>query len=1136
MKAFNVLDRNLPLFGNKSISASAGTGKTFAIEHLALRFLIEKDLLLDRPYTLDELLIVTFTRAAAKELKIRCFRAIKEALFLVKAWLNDEDLNTSLDFLKQYKEEGKESLRQIKHYLEIAIQSKSEAAIYTIHGFCAKMLQEHAFDANIDNKGVIFDNFDRLGLDRLFNDFIYLNLNEKNISASQLNKLLTQREAREHLKNEILKLSDMPYEIAKNPPFFEYLQNFKNIRKNFLSRYKATKENVISDLKVFFIEPSRKHDKRSLIYFSELLSHLFDETKEDSELFDQFIAESDSFEDFSTYAKKAQAHSIKKKPLFYPDLYEELNETLSKIILEASQKERILLNLAFSFKSLLRKKTEGSEYFIPDALIEKMSLVAENPSFQETLRERFKSVIIDEFQDTDPRQWDLFKKLFISPGQKCPNLILVGDPKQSIYLFRSADIYTYLDAIGHIEKKHHYSLNCNYRSNKELVGAINRVFKEDYAPDFFKLPRKESSFPYESNQADETRKIKPYQDDLKAFHICLAEVKKEDLPSLRHSKDNFFEEKYFFPFLASEIIRLHTQSLVPFKDMAILVHSHTQADTISSFLKERNIPCKIPKPKSQIDETLLEDLRSILEALHELKNESLVKSALTTKLLGFEAKDLKKMEDLLFQEDVYVYLASLKKSLLEDELGIFFEKLFNFSIEGTPSPKDRLSKQVDGDTYFIHFQGLIEILLEEARKSRLTSYDLISLLKDPFFFADPELEKELQAYFEEGKDSVIIETIHSSKGLEYEIVFAAGLYRSSNRKEAIFPSYSEENGFTLKVRNQEDPSYLSYLNELEAEKTRQFYVALTRARERVYLPFPIYEKTNGDTPLDLWQRALKNGSLSGQEEISPLMNFLEASKNEISFQYLEKEPVMVSFEKPELKPLIFTEASLYPFKRKSTHSFTSISKALHDLKEPNFESLNPIEKPLLPAGIETGILLHNILENVEAFNCRNLKEIIEKRSKGTSLYEYREEIERILESSFQAKLKNFTLQDIDLKKSIREMDFLHPTHRSSQEEEYLQGAIDLIFYHEEKYYILDWKTNWLGNKKEDYEKESLIAEIEKNRYDLQAKIYMEALRKYLAIYEKKPFHEIFGGCFYLFLRGTVFGPDSGVYFIPFKES
>ena len=226
MKAFNVLDRNLPLFGNKSISASAGTGKTFAIEHLSLRFLIEKDLKLDRPYTLDELLIVTFTRAAAKELKIRCFRAIKEALFLVKAWLNDEDLNTPLDFLKQYKEEGKERLRQIKHYLEIAIQSKSEAAIYTIHGFCAKMLQEHAFDANIDNKGVIFDNFDRIGLDRLFNDFIYLNLNEKNISASQLNKLLTQREAREHLKNEILNYLKEPLSLYYHQLKNNRLQEF----------------------------------------------------------------------------------------------------------------------------------------------------------------------------------------------------------------------------------------------------------------------------------------------------------------------------------------------------------------------------------------------------------------------------------------------------------------------------------------------------------------------------------------------------------------------------------------------------------------------------------------------------------------------------------------------------------------------------------------------------------------------------------------------------------------------------------------------------------------------------------------------------------------------------------------------
>src|SRR5690606_15460837 len=112
------------------------------------------------------------------------------------------------------------------------------------------------------------------------------------------------------------------------------------------------------------------------------------------------------------------------------------------------------------------------------------------PKFKAKVRQKYQAAIIDEFQDTDKVQWDIFQKLFIEEPLQA--LYLVGDPKQSIYRFRKADIYTYLAARVTLGEENAYVLDTNYRSSKSLVSALNALFERP----FLYLPKLKEILPF----------------------------------------------------------------------------------------------------------------------------------------------------------------------------------------------------------------------------------------------------------------------------------------------------------------------------------------------------------------------------------------------------------------------------------------------------------------------------------------------------------------------------------------------------------------------------------------------------------------------------------------------------------------
>jgi exodeoxyribonuclease V beta subunit len=223
----------------------------------------------------------------------------------------------------------------------------------------------------------------------------------------------------------------------------------------------------------------------------------------------------------------------------------------------------------------------------------------------------------------------------------------------------------------------------------------------------------------------------------------------------------------------------------------------------------------------------------------------------------------------------------------------------------------------------------------------------------------------------------------------------------------------------------------------------------------------------------------------------------------------------------------------------SMYSYSSLIKSLKqekkvdvvDFKPPHDWNV-PLKNPhTLPSGAEIGTLLHKILElaPLGKLDSKEIKKIITLEVSGNEWEPWREVIENMilnaLTCTFPIEETPFSLSDIDPRKVYREMEFLFPWSEDLKIEGcqisggFLKGFIDLVFEHRGKYYILDWKSNWLGPSPEFYSRNYLEKAIHSHHYFLQAAIYQKALKQYLQMVESSLFDNIFGGVIYLFLRG-----------------
>ncbi|MES2345261.1 MAG: UvrD-helicase domain-containing protein, partial [Chlamydiota bacterium] len=947
---------------------------------------------------------------------------------------------TDFDYLKKQLEIGpKRAIFCLKNALAFA----DEMQVFTIHGFCYRMLSEHVFEAEESMELGCPDSSDHKGALRgVVEDFFRTNLHPQQYSTTQLYHLLKKSGHKfSKLISTIMTLLEKNAEIEEFDCFNTLFEKFQN---KLLELPHIEKEKFLEDfqkLKICYKQMTNASFETQAL----LLSAILENKRCSSCEFDLLLKEKELFlEKVRTDNLKVRAKSLE---LHYKGLFEWMRDEILPFINEGKDPALLGMRIARSCQMIWNEKKGKT---LPDELLQKMSNCLDNPLFIERVQKKYLSAIIDEFQDTDPLQWDILERLFL---KKIKAFYLVGDPKQSIYAFRSADVKTYKKAKLKIDVKNLAFLDTNYRSDPALVHALNELFL--FSPAWLDCLDMMRVF------AGKKETVPLLDFDRGRVHFFIAESVKGRSKSWPTTQ---MEEDLFFPFITQEI-----QSLKGSPSCAVLVKDRFQAKRMQEFLEKWNIRAIVKRSQSLVDSESYIALRDLLFAVRDPRDFSLIRRALAGPLFGWTAEEVKEaLHDPRF-EKIKTLFHQWHHLLITDGFGKMMGSFFS---------ECSLEKSWSGA-----FRQWVELLLTEPQ--------------DPFCFLE-EMEREnideeerlkLREEDEEGK--VLIMTTHVSKGLEFDFVFALGIASRHEQKE----EYVKINNKLVKF-NAEDRACQEVLKEQSEEKLRQFYVALTRAKQRVYVALARdIEGSPANAPCELFCENL------GPDMFQALNTLKQTA--DISYSKLEESNFMLTMQEAiEAEPLPPLPEGRVPGTPFFLSSFSSLAK------KKSQESVE-VKEGDLPPGAETGHLLHKIIERVFS-SSQDLMEVIQEEIDSTPLVGWEDKILEMISPLLDHPLqiedgKYIVLKNIPKECIFQEMEFLFP-----REGNRIKGFIDLTFIHEGKYYFIDWKSNLLP----DYSTASLEKVMHACDYFLQASIYAEALKRYFENFSLEC-----GGAFYIFLRG-----------------
>lgn len=983
MKEFDCLALETPLVGRIFVEASAGTGKTFAIEHVVARLILQK-------FPIDKILITTFTNAGVRDLKTRIYQNLQNLL----------ESDSPPPYLAAFQERG------AKLSLKNALRLIDEAQIYTIHSFCHRMLSEFSFEANID-VGLIDPEkgFRKETLEIAALDVLRMIINSDEFSPSQLSRLMApfQRETKNFVKK-------MVGFLSSNPEIPEY-SDYKTLETQFKHIASSSKNDIKEELLAIAPFYNKTCSRGGAL-------HLFVEEQIDAlskKEFDKMILSSPSIFELFGEDNRKKSSSVETHPII---------NALFPIVHEASDPFILFCRVAKRVQKLLETRNEG-----PNILLETMANALSRAPFKQKVSGKFRALIIDEFQDTDPLQWSIFSAL--SPEL----LLVVGDPKQSIYAFRGADLQTFLKAKKEFSSL--YRLSSNYRSDPSLIASLNKLFQID---SLFTLSEKGLDFSYEPLLAKKVPSGKLSED---SFQFVIS---------------NSEEEETSFSYIASEIIRLKGDL-----SFAVLVKDRYEAFRLTAYLQNLGLLVLTTATANITEGSAFKFLLLASKIIKSPKNMSLAKELLSHPFIGWP-------------------LEKLKLGLEDNDFGDALTKFIEFSEitrdKGLASFLTQLLKltNIESREDYADLMQITSLILESNPESLHKYLEKLSLL-------DPDDHPYLKRKPLIDTSKIHIMTSHMSKGLEFDVVFALG---TSIRQK---------------------PSPLKAVLDQDLEKLRLFYVAATRAKEKLYLFIKVTKEAlaqGSRAPIELLLAKLKaplvpydalpNLTLEEIKEVLTLNQFPFLQLD--SPLLVEKIISTISLQEP---PEIILPPFPLPKQFSSFSSLTSSHKASPVPKESD-----------LPPGPETGNLFHLLLEKMIETGAyydwdeEKIRASIEKELFRTHLEDYKLIVYDLLHAAFHTTLSTFCLKDVPPECMLQE----HPFCYKLDERSYMKGFIDLVFLYNNQYYILDWKMNLLPS----YDTESIKLAMTEHSYFTQGAIYKEAIERSLKDHP-------FGNTFYFFLRG-----------------
>lgn len=1040
MPSFNVLSAEQDVYRNTILEASAGTGKTFSIENLVVRLILEQDLSIER------ILIVTFTKAATRDLRVRVRKNITRVIEMLRG------KSEPFEYVKKHLQSSENMVRRLQRALLIF----DNASIETIHGFCFKSLRENIFEGDMPlTTQYEGDQPGKAIYLRIVRDYFRTGLRADDISPAQLERVAAS--GINKLEMKLLKYADKSIEVASTKPFSQSLSEFQEAFKQL---------NFQGEKLKLYHEANGRYYKKVVNDLDQWIERFASCTGNEAD-FEFLIREG------IPLAQHYDKENLRKrpKPLPHPelDLLEPIQRILAPIVNEARSCDMIHARMVHSIQKMVNHYLKEEEMWRFDDLLKAMQESIHKPLFNKALRDRFDAVIVDEFQDTDPMQWDIFSSLYVTDDWK-GHIYIVGDPKQSIYAFRSADIYTYLQALEEIGEDACATLDVNYRSHPKLIEELNRFFDVDF---LFPLPSSKGQLHYKPVQAKEGDHAPLIEDGKGPLHCFIAQDDGKQFSYQRVLKD------YFFPYIAQEINTLRKE--IPLSQIAVLVRRHAEAEKLALYLRQQKIDAQLMQSMCLSESVAVKGIKDILAAASDPRNLSKARVALAGALLGWNDDELANLVPeealMLFSELHVLPVLSFLQRVLEEAA----ENLLT-SPEGFKIYED-----------FIH---LMELVVSKQSQAPMTLDGLTDFLNE-LTLLEFEKDESLKRQSHAEEEAVQILTLHVSKGLEFDVVFALGLTTPSN-EPGLFVMDRDKNCIEA-IIDREDPRYKRQCEEEDAEKMRLLYVALTRAKRRVYVPYVAGEKA-------VTKKAGEASCMELYARLNPRFaeDFSSERVNKIVPEPSAKQENFSLIPPPQL---------VIPWQERYLYSFSSLVRNRRHVQE-EFDPPHDFacaEKNIhtLPAGAETGTLLHELLEKL-SFDDSNIEEMLDNHLQHSIYKPWRD----VLLSMLLQIQKLPQLEGLDSKEIYREVEFLYPTDKGL-----LKGVIDLVFRKDGRYYLLDWKSNWLGPDNSHYGVEFLNAAMTLHEYELQASIYAEALRRYLGILDEREFEECFGGIYYVFLRG-----------------
>ncbi len=1173
------------------VEASAGTGKTYNIQNVFLRLILEQGL------TVRQILVVTFTNAATFELRERLRDVLLDCRYILDApptpdaTLTPEQqrAKTAVDLVRHL------DPTLLKQRVQLALMDFDSAAIFTIHGFCKRVLDHYAFECGHDPDAELMPEHNHI-IREACQDWWRQNAYAPSPPAPPLpfDKI-----------DDLIRLVQV---VCRHPTAY--------VRGSSLPDTPAMREAIAACQTVFAAFPNMGGN--FIWQPGGLITRAKKDTANLAPL--QQTIQANQVEWDIWFAAQAAP------PADHPPLAKawlSILNTLAQLPDTGDAKpfvrhvkhiaENATGNLKLNLKAAIAKqlyadiqrRIRDQSVLTYDAMLTNVRDVLRDPDtgdrLRAVLRAEFRAALIDEFQDTDPVQYDIFWDLFAA--HRIP-LVFVGDPKQAIYGFRGGDIFTYYSAKEQIATSHQHSLDTNYRSEKTLVAAINELFADHPTA----LTFQNEHIPYPGTlQANDVTSAKQLllndARDEKPFHIWTL------------TKDNQAE---WANFVARETVRLLTDPATTINDapvqpqhIAILVNTHAEAATVQTALTDMGVNATRQARDNIFDAPDAHNLVLLMHAMLEPGQGRRIRNALATGLLpcsldmleAYNTKDTDTPHPAPppppttlrpFEEWSQIFRNAAerwhKHSFIEG-IQFLLDKLAVYP---------HLAQSPDGADRIANLRHLIEIIHQAARARKLGPVALTHWLNRQLHAAHRDsasADDDATARATDDSPAVQIMTLFKSKGLQFPIVVAPTLWNyktSARRRLDVALHYHENNQLILDLDTKSDQAKTWAQNENHQENIRKIYVALTRAINRIIL-FESQDKS--DDP---------------EYALSQLLARLPAPPPHILRQPVPAHLPTTPWQgTPQPKPDDLAPRTLpRPVDKSHGHaSFSSLmphragtpppDAPLRDIDQQTDSDPSPPDAdtdadtpPIfaIPGGAKIGNCWHDIFEHIDFQDItRNPDAITHITNQTLDRYhilpapppsataaqhqlvaERRAAVHTMVAHTLTTPLQPlgntpaFALQDIPLPHRRSELEFNFSLqdatprtlngignildqhwHTPARNPAFIQrlqnsqttlprgfmtGFIDLVFHHHNRFYIIDWKSNRLNGRPDGFHPAGLAAEMSANAYYLQYLIYSVALHGFLsARLADYSFAQHTGGIFYLFLRGMDGATRSGVF-------